>query len=281
MVVAVGAALWLLFSGYKPPSSSRSEEQPPPRWPPDYPPELRERALLQPVELLAPRADREERPDPGGARKARFGPPQAGELLYLPLWCRRLFGSGQFAPLPFELDLFAESETQPGRCTVLALDDDLRRRWFELEADLPQLVNDPFENPRGVFFGWQADGLGKAWAYFVSLDLRPAPERGAPHGQLVVGPAILDLRPPASAAARVVPLAAWEGKPPAIQALTEPVRTYRLRVQALPGKVRVQVNAERAIEFEPPFDPRGPVGVWVQEGGARFRQITVTALPSP
>jgi serine/threonine protein kinase len=256
------------------------QTEPPVVWPQDYPRSLRDRAWQQPVALLQKRPDRpDDWPDLSGARIERSG--RLGDPLFQPSWCRRLHGTGMFEPAAVELRLWSGTDRQPTRSTLLALDDDLRRRWFEFSAELQQQISDHFHNPRGVFFGWQEVEPGKARAYFVQVDPEPAPAEGYPQGRVVVGPAVLDLRPEAAATATVVPLPPFRATPPRTVALTAPGQKYLVHVRAIPGKVIVQVNAENPIEFEPPFDPRGPMGIWVQDGGGRFRTATVTALHLP
>jgi hypothetical protein len=79
----------------------------------------------------------------------------------------------------------------------------------------------------------------------------------------------------------VVPLPPFQGTPPRTVRLTASGQKYVVRVRAIPGKVIVQVNEENPIEFAPPFDPRGAMGIWVQDGGGRFQTANVTALHLP
>ncbi|HYT91087.1 MAG TPA: serine/threonine-protein kinase [Gemmataceae bacterium] len=272
----LGVALWQSReqSGQHPTPSPA----PPPRaavtWPADYPAVLRERPWEQPVEILALRTRLPGVPDLSGARGFR-GNDVSGERLYQPLWCRRLLGTGLYHP--FEKELQLRSRTKDvGVTTLLALDDDLERRWFEFTAELPQYTNDALVSPRGLFFGWQEDGAGKVRAYFVQLDLQPA--QGRQYGRLLVGLAVLDIRPGRAEEAAIVPLPVSDGKWPRSRALTRTVPNYSLSIRARPGAVTVQVKDEQPIEFEPSFDPRGPLGIWVQRGGGRFRTATITAL---
>jgi hypothetical protein len=233
---------------------------------------LRERPWGKPIEILGLRPDV---PDYSEAR-GPWDKQDTKGLLYQPLWCRRLVGVGRY--YPFAEELLLKARTNEGSpITLLALDDDLERRWFEFTAELPQYVNEPLKGQRGLFFGWQDIGQGKARAYFVQLDLQPVAER--PHGCLVVGPATLSVRPEDAGQVVIAPLPAVNEKPPRQLALTRADRNYRVRVRARPGTVRVQVEGEQAIEFDPPFDPRGPLGIWVQRGGGRFKTATITALP--
>jgi hypothetical protein len=240
-------------------------------WPEDYPQALRERAWDKPITILGLRPDLPEVLDLSKARNSRNLP--AGTSLYLPLWCRRLVGISPYYPSPDDLQL----RTNPkGVVTVLALDDDLERRWFEFTAEVRRDSGESAKGARGLFFGWRQEGEGKARAYFVHLDLQSG--KGSPPGTLVVGPAILDTRPEAAAQSVVAPLPAFDGKPPRSLALTRKDDPYRVRIRALPRSIRVQVDGEEAIEFEPPFDPRGPLGIWVQRGSGWFMTATITAL---
>jgi Protein kinase domain len=257
------------------PSTPSTPGRPAIVWPADYPAELRDRSWFRPSELLARRPDPAQWHDPAGVRVRRATPEPSKELLYQPVWCRRLLGNGKYTPLDSELQLTSGPGKHPGEFTLVALDDDLQRRWFELEVELPEYNNDIFNNPRGIFFGWQKHEPGKARAYFVSLDLRRDPRQGVLHGRLTVGPAVL----PLDAAEDLVPLGPYQGTLPSLRVLTESARTHRIRVRALPGRVRVQLNSEDAIDFKPPFDPRGPLGLWVQGGRSRFRRVLITALP--
>ena len=291
LVLASALLLGVLLAGglllawrQRQPSDGGPAEQEPARlvWPADYPRSLRQRPWQQPVALLEPRPEPPAgAEDLSGALGSKADPASRRELLFRPVWCRRLFGTGEYYPSSVEMQLWSRTNKRPAICTLLALDDDLRRRWFEFTAELPEYINDQFRNPRGVFFGWQKDGPARARAYFVQLDLRPAPGDGRPHGQLVVGPALLDLRPQAAAQVTVAPLAPFAGTPPRSRSLTAATRRHLVRVRAVPGKVSVQINAEPPLEFEPPFDPRGPLGIWVQDGGGRFRTATVTAVYVP
>jgi tRNA A-37 threonylcarbamoyl transferase component Bud32 len=287
VLAVVGAVLFgPRPEGPPPPTTTGPSLPPPPRppevvWPADYPRVLRDRPWQQPVALLEPRPDQPPEADLSDARYRTMPPEPPGLRLYQPLWCRRLAGTGKYFASTTELQLWYRTDHRPGRCTVLALDDDLLRRWFEFTADLPARRVNEADQPRGVFFGWRQEGPDRARAYFVRLDLRPAPEEGRPHGRLVVGPAVLDPRPQAAEQVTIDPLPDFQGTPPRTQALTAPAPVYRVRVVATPGKVRVDVNNDSPLEFEPAFDPRGPLGLWVQDGNGRFRTARVTALQVP
>jgi hypothetical protein len=241
---------------------------------------LRERRPQEAVALVDLRPDQPPEADLSGARYRGAPYDPAGKHLYQPLWCRRLFGTGKYQATPTELRLWSRTDRNPGRATVLALDDDLLRRWFELTVEFPRVANEP-NVPRGVFFGWRLEGPGKARAYFVLLDFRPAPKDGGPHGLLVVGPAELNVGAEKPEAVTIVPLPEFQGTPPRTAPLPDPVPKYSVRVTAVPGQVRIDVNGERLMEFKPVLDPRGALGLWVQDGNGSFRTARVASIQVP
>src|SRR5262249_29648716 len=143
--------------------------------------------------------------------------------------------------------------------TALALDDDLRRRWFQLEAELK-----PGTGTSGLFFGWQEWTPGVARAYLVFL------EGDVNKRQLVFGPVEVSLKE----ATRLVPPAQDKFQTVPLPALGNPAR---LHVEATPGKIRIRMDGKALIETAPEFDPRGTLGIWVQDGAAYFGNIRVTA----
>ena len=54
--------------------------------------------------------------------------------------------------------------------------------------------------------------------------------------------------------------------------------TPTIRVRAVPGKVRITENDTELIEFSPPEDPRGPLGIFVKDRPTFFYRGTITAL---
>jgi hypothetical protein len=240
--------------GPKPPVAAE------PAWPDDYPEALRSRNWGRRIDLLRP----VERPAKNGL---------GAELVFRPLWSRALAGASKYPESPGQFALSGRPRSPNPGCTALALDDDLARRWFEFEAEVgTQRGISPV--PRsGVFFGWSVDGPGRVGAYFVQLD-----DAGPEPGQLRVGRLSLPAPTP-GARDWAVPLDSLRDRALAQTPLRKR-RTdfYRLRVRAFPDKVTVAVEGEAPMTFVPPVDPRGALGIWVQDGSAIFGRASVTAL---
>jgi hypothetical protein len=253
-------------------------------WPKDYPPQLIDRPTGQPVELIWPKRDRSE---PGiGENPARgqvhLDPPLPPDrdFRFLPTWCRRLSGEGKYFAHPDELRLVSGPQRGAG-CTILALDNDLAGRWFEFEIALQQPAREEVAKHQvGVFFGWQETAPEMARAYFVQLDERPLPDLGRPYGQIIVGQAMIRTRQEAKGGpGMVVPLCPFPGNLLHVIPLTQTKdHWHHLHVRAVRGHVTVLVDQGRGIEFAPPFDPRGALGIWVQEGEGQFGKASIKAI---
>jgi serine/threonine protein kinase len=233
-------------------------------WPADYPQSLKQRVPGKPLALVE------------WAQPRPYDPkePIRGKVLPLPTsktlqvqWHRRLLGKGVFFEMPQSLTL--DSSPVPGSVspTVLALDDDLSRNWFELDGVIYP-PSPTAKNYGGLFFGWNEPEPGTARAYFLGIE-----EAGGL--QLAVAPLTMSLK-----TKDPEPLAP-------IKALKEKVGfrkplpladKYRVQVRALPGEIIVHVNGLELGRLTPEFDPRGPCGIWAQEGQARFDRIAVTPL---
>jgi hypothetical protein len=273
LLALIGGGSYVLF---------RPREWIPPRdenaWPEDYPSSLRERAWGQPIDLLrlAPYGERLSDPARGRTNYVK-GPP--ANLTYQPVWSRLLVGDGRYHDWEDWLSLESPFDPSPST-TLLALDDDRARRWFELTAEVRQ----PFPsredrvNWMGVFFGWQEIEGRQGRAYFVCLDTLPPPEGGPPYRQLSVGQGTLTVEAPG---AKVIPLTPVQGDVVPHVRLTNTGKGswHQLRVRAVANQVTVAVDDETPIEFVPPFDPRGSLGIWVQDGEGWFRTISVSVLP--
>jgi serine/threonine protein kinase len=260
LLAAVAAAvLTFIFRPWSPPQTAKDNLD----WPADYPQALRDRPIGARVELLRP-AEQSDRP----------ADPAQGEVMgspgphYQALWCRRLRGEGLYWEMNLNLQLAAGPTVDPTGCTVLALDDDRRRRWFDFEAEVEPSQGAWVEKEHfGVFFGWNK-GPDDAGAYFVQLE-HPIPDQQKPAPSRVV------VRRLTSVAAPDV----LKGDVIAEAEIDRPSSIYHVRVRAAPGQVAVRVNDEPPITFAPTSDPRGPLGLWVQDGMAEFRKAAVTALP--
>jgi serine/threonine protein kinase len=208
------------------------------------------------------------------------------------VWHRRLSGDGALTPHPQGLIL----RSMEGR-TFLALDDDPKRRDFELALELQQDEQPPgqrFPNNLGVFFGWRERAIpgGMRPRFFlVELDERPVTEAGitAPHGRLRIETAqieprsgdrsaITDLGRPLLPVGKGYPLTksgrAWHKV--AIRVAGDRLRIKVDEAIALDASVNEIRRADPLLEST---EPHGALGVWVQEGGGTFRNITTTALP--
>jgi serine/threonine protein kinase len=199
--------------------------------------------------------------------------PIRGKMVPLPTrktlqaqWHRRLLGKGFFFETPQGLTL--DSSPVPGSDspTVLALDDDLWRNWFELDA----VIYPPAEtgkNYGGLFFGWNEAEAGSAGAYFLGLE-----DAGGLH--VAVAPLTMDLK--ALDAEPLAPIKPMKENGD----FRKPLRAekYRVQIRVLPAQIVVRVNGMELGRLTPEFDPRGPCGIWAQEGQARFDRIAITPL---
>jgi serine/threonine protein kinase len=208
-----------------------------------------------------------------------------------PLWEYRLIGKGIYAA-GRQMMLQAKPEDI---CTMVALDADPKRRWFEfaIELDQPDLLaakKSPWAHRLGIFFGWQhyPEDPDRAHHFFViELDERPVgPHK---HGRLIIGTA--SYRPAKGSRQEqtnwFVPLPETKGVLP----LSQSEVWHPLIVRVVDHKITVIVDGLRKTEFDLAWvkkqhaqaghlDPRGALGVWAKEGVGWFRKATVTALPS-
>jgi serine/threonine-protein kinase len=253
-----------------PPAPSPSRSLP---WPDDYPVVRRERVdgVATPLIFLGPY--RKWPLDP-----ARGLPDGDGDR-YQVEWHRRLSGTGRFQETAWDFNLFSDRQARGLGTTILTLDDDLARRWFDWEVEVRS--NLPMQDPQfGLFFGWQVEG-DRAGAYFVRLTDtpfgQPNPARPALHvGWLQVALADVDAgRWPAPL------LDAQRGNVFQVFEGDEPRRTYKVRVRAEPASLTFSLDGKTFPAMSPRKDPRGPLGLWVQDGRARFGISTVATLPSP
>ncbi|MCI0456255.1 MAG: serine/threonine protein kinase [Gemmataceae bacterium] len=297
VVLATAALAWLagLTEGPGPAHSAPPTKAGQPA-PEEYPSVLRDRPRGQPVDLIARKpfaefAGRKPFPGQGTADFDRKLP--QNEKGYHVTWCRRLLGQGRFGQTPSDLWLGSSMKSVggvlKGDLTVFALDDDPHRRWFELNVEIRHIEQfQPHQLPNryGVFFGWHAVSPDKARAYFVYLERPGAANAVAAAGRVLVA----DVSVPTGPDKRehpgfLLPLKEFpDQKLMATIAVLpwDPVRQtwHHIRVRAESAEeVVVQVdNARQQVRFRPAFNPRGPLGVWVQDGQAGFGEVTITAL---
>jgi hypothetical protein len=183
-------------------------------------------------------------------------------ICYRPLWSRRLIGTGQFFELQHELCLSATAKPRADGGTLLALDDDRRKRWFEFTVVVQRLLAHSAIPPSGLFFGWHEERPGLAHVYLIQMDDSV--------GQLVVGQAQYEKSPGSrDFPPTVLPLTPLPSGPQTSR-LNRTLRQHHIAVRAVPGQVAIQIDQEPAIVFVPPFDPRGPLGIASGRRGARL-----------
>jgi serine/threonine protein kinase len=238
-----------------------------------------------------------------GGEQAAAGPPQARpwrqripllrEDPLEPVWYERLAGDGRFFSQKREMMLFSGG----GSYTLLALDNDPQRRWFEFAVRLSQLPDPRSEkvNQLGLFFGYRRnsqDPSKKSPFFVLQLDERKSPDH--PDGRLLAGSAN-PIEAEGARGANDEWLRALPGVPPVTPLPARPLQQWRqLRVRALDGRVTVtadssvkpllsfsteEMRAANAVEAEG-LDPRGALGLWVREGAGYVQEATIMALPS-
>ncbi len=218
---------------------------------------------------------------PEQLRKRMWGVPQSlFTLEHQPVWHRRLAGSGQFRRGPFQLILSSLGDFP----TLLALDDDPERRWFNFSIELTAPLEEPGKNKVGVFFG-----LRKNTSRFFAVEIDEHPAPSCPHGlarmdvwQVTEGTGADG----GGRGSRRVPLG--KGEIPLLQSrawhpLT--VRVFEDRITVtVDGKQTSSFTMDWLAEVAPdalPLNPRGALGIWAHNGlFASFRNAYVAALPS-
>jgi serine/threonine protein kinase len=248
--------------------------------------------------LRFPRSEEKSKPDPNdGVRASPKVPEDYPELLlkrpwrssiallkedFEPLWHRRLDGEGKFARTPFQLMLNSATGS-----TLLALDDDPQRRWFEFAIDLNGPMAKAGTNRFGVFFGWRdLPERPRSYHFFiVEVDEHPSP--GLPKGMLRIDA----VRIQHGRGAEQEMKTAWElGRLP----LTKGPDWHHLVIRALGHKLTVTVDDNVASPFHldlarfrqdrprmtEDLHLRGALGIWSHDGMfASFRNAHITALP--
>src|SRR5262249_51312487 len=145
-VLAIGAVI--VFVVIRKDESPKNGPPVPLPWSADYPAALKERPWAKPVPLVALRPARPNDPaDPLRAATAEKPGPT-----FQPAGGRRLVGGGVYAESSRALVLRHYGEDLRPGLTMLALDDDLERRWFELNVELKP---SPPQGFAGLFFGWR------------------------------------------------------------------------------------------------------------------------------
>ncbi len=197
------------------------------------------------------------------------------DFRYQPLWCRRLAGRGHVQLGRTALRLSSNDRVPRDEFTVLALDDDPDRRWFDFAVELFPSQGGPPTPRAGLFFGWRTLEDGGAAAYFVELDDKPDAGPQAVRVGYLTLPAVADGKAAHDAPLVGLPAAAVAE---AIVLDAAPPR-YRIIVQARPHGVAVRVNDRSAVPIAVGADARGSLGIWVRRGTHWFSGATIRALP--
>jgi serine/threonine protein kinase len=209
-----------------------------------------------------------------------------------PLWSARLWGKGGPDPMPFQLAL---TSLPPNSApTLLALDDDPARHWFEFAVQLQQPGRStPGTNELGLFFGWRRDAgdpVKRSRFFVVQLDEQATDD--FPNGRAMIGSAHLE-GPDAHGrdhAQWSVPTA----RPKWVLKLPPPRKDHwrKVVIKAVDHEVTVEVDGVQKLldrgDYRDlhqtlgggPLDPRGALGVWARMGHGLFKGASVVALPS-
>jgi serine/threonine protein kinase len=208
----------------------------------------------------------------------------------LPVSAERLAGEGECLPDGAHLVLCSPPRK---RATLIALDNDPERRWFEFAIELCQVPGTRLaDNELGIFFGYRRsrqDPASPPRFFVVQVDQSPAP--GFPHGQVRIG-STRRLEP------RGVQAEIDEGLRPipgdrGVLALPQPGDGHHLCLRVLEDRITLTLDRRPAHRLEldlaelrrvdpeagSGLDPRGALGIWVRDGRGCFRQAWVTPLP--
>jgi serine/threonine protein kinase len=208
-----------------------------------------------------------------------------------PVWSQCLAGEGDL--LPWDTHLMLRSPAGKG-ATLIALDNDPRRRWFQLTIELCQVMSpDPDKNQLGIFFGHRRsrdDPASRPRFFLVELDQHPAP--GCPHGRVRLGTTRYLERQGTRAEIEegLCPLPGDRGVLP----LPKPQDGHHLCVRAVDDRLtltvderpahRVEIDLADLRQADPlgaqDLDARGALGIWVRNGRGYFRKAQLTPLPS-
>lgn len=240
-------------------------------WPADYPAALKDLPWSKPIALVDKKA--------GRARDAADdfrGINNASEQTYQPLWRRRALGAGKYYEANLDMALYA---MVPPGLTFMELSHDLRKRWFELDAEVMSLV--PADWLGGLYFGWQEATPGMAETYVL---LHERGRHAEPLQANLVHLAAVQVKwQRADAAEPIYPFKPIkQQKVVTLKAPAPPDQRFaRIRLRATPGRLTVTVNGGDSVTLAPVIDPRGALGLWVQQGWAFCGRLILTSLPGP
>jgi serine/threonine protein kinase len=270
-------------------------------------------ALPQPWKSGAPAArpggTGEPAQQPPGPVPAEDGPPLPDALRkraynhpvvlftrnFEPIWAQQLFGKkGYYARLPSALRLICPHGEKGESCTLLALDNDPGRNWFEFSIKAQQVRRGKTDllNDLGVFFGWHRNphDPDQRYRFFVvALDDHPLGLDKRP--KVIVGFAQVDVaRGGQEDAIRWLHfLPGVRG--PLLLPQGNAAGWRQLQVRAVDHIVTVAVDEQVVARFDvravkaalgaraEGLDPRGALGIWARGGSGSFRDATVVAIP--
>jgi serine/threonine protein kinase len=210
---------------------------------------------------------------------------------FRPIWSHKLFGKGYLTPMAYGLNLYSP----PGPQTLVALDNDPERRWFEFSIDLKPVPRaGAGAGGLGVFFGWHRNRQDPERRYrFFVLQLQEAAGPAVP-AELLIGSAYID-EARGAMGGHVEWLHPFPGGKGRLALPWKAARAWRrLHVRALDHKVTVTADESVSVEFDVkelnasprlrelqggPLDPRGALGVWASEGTGFFREAWIKAIP--
>jgi hypothetical protein len=208
-----------------------------------------------------------------------------------PIWEKQLLGAGQRQRWPDRLCLFSPPSEEH---TLLALDTNPQRHWFEFAMELSQVrTRAPSPTiPLGAFFGWRRNPNDPDRRYpFFLARLEEAEQGLERRPRAVVELAYLDEgnadRRSYSEWGRSLPSGLGVLELPACAA--DGWRRLQLRVvddhitltvDGAALKIELRDLNTLPAPYRGTLDPRGILGIWSGRGAGSFRNISVTALPS-
>ncbi len=206
-----------------------------------------------------------------------------------PVLGKQLWGEGNWLPIRDYVELKSFNGI-----TLLALDEDKQRRWFELLIDVDPLPfeDDPSKNRLGIFLGWRQNANDPASVprfLLFELDERGVP--GFPNGCWKLETALFAKNHQGKGSESLFPLPVPWSCAPAVG----PPMWHNIRVRAFEDKLTIWANNVNQPENPQPveidlkkvrashrfltdIDARGAWGIWVRNGVGHFRNPKVMAL---
>jgi hypothetical protein len=211
-----------------------------------------------------------------------------------PIWSQRVFGFGSLAPQVNLLEL----HSPPGFPTFIALNDNPEGSWFDYSIELrqaPPWPNDkhPSDNNRlGIFFGWREDPQAlprkRVQFFAIKLDETPIVNKHAndQFGRLSIGTRFIhegtvgfEEADGLQMSKDYIPLSQKEVWHQVFVRAEDDEITVGVDQQAT--RITMKEIREHGLNLRknPPLDPRGALGIWVQNGIGSFRNANLKYLP--